>query len=85
MRQARQGHSSCHQAAYLYVFCGELGNDMNETNSVEKLAITADPNLQITIKWELIPQSNLTELPYLVAPFSVGLNNEEILIFGSDL
>ena len=49
---------------------------------MEKLEISADPSLQMAIKWELIPPITLKNLPDLSYHFSTALNNEEILIFG---
>lgn len=80
MNQARWKHSSCQLAAYLYVFCGY--NNDGYINSIEKLEITEDPNLQINKQWELISESNFVHLPKLVMHFTIALNNEEILIFG---
>ena len=46
MHEARHSHSSCQLAGHIYVFCGE--NALTERiNSVEKLSIDVDPNLQV--------------------------------------
>lgn len=63
MKQARCLHSSCELAGYIFVFCGM--NSYGLTNSVEKLAIDTDSNLQMSRQWQLIPQSNLVGLPKL--------------------
>ena len=84
MNQARFSHSSCHLGAFIYVFCGDNERKTSKIgNSVERLAIEADPNLQGQKKWTLIPSKNLTALPKkLSSHFSVALNADEILIFG---
>lgn len=81
MRQARMRHSSCQLAGHIYVFCGmiELGNMVN---SVEKLSIEADPNLQVSKGWEQIAEANLTALPGLSMHMSVALNDFEIVMLG---
>ena len=77
MHQARKYHSSCQLAGFIYVFCGIGGG-----NTVEKLAIDSNSSQQSKIKWQLIPHKNLVGLPKLDRHFSIGLNSEEILIFG---
>ena len=81
MHLARMGHSSCQLAAHIYVFCGmiSLGNSIH---SVEKLSIDSDPNIQVSKRWELIPDASLTALPALYAHMSVPLNDSEIVILG---
>lgn len=81
MNQARTHHSSCQLSGHIYVFCG-TNSLPRRTNTVEKLSIDADPNLQVLKKWELIPYRNLVDLPQLQSQFSIALNNDEILIFG---
>ena len=46
MQQPRERHSSCQLTSHIYVFCG-LNNRNAKINSVEKLSIVADPNLQV--------------------------------------
>ena len=62
MHQPRWLHSSCQLAGYIYVFCGVF-NRKGKNNSVEKLFIDADPNLQASKQWEMIPENNLVALP----------------------
>ena len=81
MHQARCYHSSCQLAGYIYVFCGYDG-DEGKTNSVEKLAIHVNFNQQNLIKWQLIPEQSLANLPRLRSLFSIPLNNDDILITG---
>ena len=75
MHAGRFMHSSCQLASYLYVFCGEVNNYM-QTNSVEKIVIDKDKNLQKSKHWELISPNNLAGLPKLSKHLSVALNNE---------
>ena len=78
MRRARQDHSSCQLGAYIYVFCG----DDIDGNSVEKLSIDTNTNLQDHKGWELISKRNLRALPRLLSPLSFSLNAHEIVILG---
>ena len=81
MQVGRYCHTSCQLASYIYVFCGHVSWS-NRINAVEKLAIHADKNHKNSQAWELIPHENLVNLPKLSVPFSVSLNNEEIVILG---
>ena len=49
---------------------------------MEKLAIAANPNVQVEMRWELIPGTNLSALPAIFMHLSAPLNENEILIFG---
>ena len=68
MHQPRYCHSSCQLAGHIYVFCGRI-NQNDGINSVEKLSIDADPNLQVSKQWEMIPEANLRALPALSGKF----------------
>ena len=81
MQTTRVDHSSCQLAGHIYVFCG-VNSDDERINSVEKLSIDADPNLQISKQWEVIPKANLTALPKLYKHLCVALNDFEIIILG---
>ena len=81
MHHARNEHSMNQFAGFIYVFCG-INDDVNFINSVEKLAIHADPDQQIKESWQLIPSQNLVKLPNLYEHFSVALNSDEILLLG---
>ena len=81
MQQARQYHSSCQLAGYIYVFCGWGSKRFKNTNSVEKLPIE-DDNLQYSKQWQPIRKRNLVALPRLYSQISIALNSDEILIFG---
>ena len=74
-------HSSCQAAGYIYVFCG-FYSDLELINSVEKLSIGADQNIQVAKQWELIPKTNLIALTKLYHHLSVALNYFEIIILG---
>ena len=74
MNIARMGHSSCQLQGYLYVFGGN-GSDKAENNSVEKLPIVSDPVQQAGKQWELIPESNLVNLPINSGHFCCPLNS----------
>ena len=54
-------------------------------NSVEKLSIAADPNLQVSKQWEMIPEANLRALPALYRLMSIPLNENEIVILGGSV
>ena len=53
-------------------------------NHVEKLSIDADPNLQVSKQWEVIPAENLEALPNLSRHISAALNDFEIIILGGN-
>ena len=62
------------------MFCGI--SNTNKINSVEKLAIHADPKLQVKKKWEVvILKTDTRPLPRLSFHISVALNENEIAIF----
>ena len=63
------------------MFCGE-NSQWQKMNSVEKLSIDADPNLQVSKQWEVIPATKVNALPALCSPLSVALNSNEIIIIG---
>ena len=78
LNKKRLSHGSCKLGEHIYVFCG-ISSDL--CNTVEKLKIDADPNIQKKNRWELIPKANLVALPKLYEIFTIALNADEILIF----
>ena len=80
MNVARDFHSSCYLKGYLYIFCGSDG--IGSCNTVEKLEIAEDPDMQNAKQWTLINLRDSYNLPSLSEHFSVALNNHEILLFG---
>ena len=63
------------------MFCGT--SNTKKINSVEKLAIHADPKLQVKKKWEVvIPKTNTRPLPALWGHISIPSNENEIVVFG---
>ena len=78
LNSKRLSHGSCQLGEHLYVFCGHT--TLSSCNTVEKLKIDADPNIQKKNQWELIPKANLVALPKLYEIFTIALNADEILI-----